>query len=113
VQRASGFQWFAIDLLPSHAADGVDSRRLPITFAFERSASKTTRLEHFASTMRYVFLDAARGGLSLLVRQQEEEAQALLEFATEHFSPEDATGMARRYVSIVVTQVDNWTESHR
>ncbi len=113
VERASQFLWFPIDLLPAPGADGVDTRRLPITFAFERSGSKIDRFNGSATTMRYVFMGAARGGLSLFVRRQGEEADVLLDFATEHFSAQDATEMARRYVSFVVTAVDDWTKADR
>lgn len=112
VQRCLAFPWFPINFLPSRPTDGVDTRCLPITFAFEHSTTKLGQFSGCEATVRYVFTRAARGGLSLQVRRQGPETDVLLEFATDHFTAEDATEMARRYVSIVVAALTEGTTSY-
>ncbi|MDQ4114450.1 MAG: condensation domain-containing protein [Actinomycetota bacterium] len=104
VARALEHQTFPIGIIAEDGSElsrDADLRRLPYTFGFEPRDYPPLGCGPLRAEMRDVFLGAARGNFSLLVRRRGEHLETFLEYATPALSRDDAAAMADRYVAIL------------
>lgn len=113
VEHALAYQWCPIGLIvpPDDTVDPADLRRLPITFGLERSGDPNLHCKQLSATVRDVFLGAARASFSLLVRCQNDTAEAFFEFSKAQLCSEDVELLAGRYVQIVTAEVGRCVDS--